>query len=199
MNDLLEVKYAKQLILEILREEARLAQDDLTSRFLEAASKAVDPFTNPFSFFTISLCDDGGDRLSQWRAYGTDSSGYSIGFRADLLPDDERRLHLVKVIYEPAKQIAIIRAGVRRMCTYLRENSAPHKQGNVIDPLEWLPKLLCIDFFLYLISFKDPAFGEEEWRLTTWIHSTEGVGEVEFRTSGKFIVPYVPLDVCERA
>ncbi len=86
MNDFLEVNYAKQLFMEVVQKERRSARNKLVIRFLDDTASTLYPFTNLFSFYAISFCADGGDRLSQWRAYASEGTGYSIGFRTrDLL------------------------------------------------------------------------------------------------------------------
>ena len=67
--------------------------------------------------FIASFTED-GDLLSQWRGYGAGGDGVSIGFDLNKLslsvidsvfPGDERPPALIKVEYNPERQIAEVR------------------------------------------------------------------------------------------
>ena len=205
MNDFLEVKYAKELFMEVVQRERRASRNKLVVRFLDDTASTLDPFTNLFSFYAISFCADGGDRLSQWRAYATEGTGYSIGFRTGELinaigkykPETgEEQMDLIEVVYRREQQQAVVQDAVRKICRYIEEHLARDDARKGRRALQALPNLLCVHLFPYVFSFKAAGFEEErEWRLVTWIPSAMESKKVKFRASANFTIPYLSLDL----
>ena len=90
--------------------------------------KEPDPRFYDFYFVCFSKHDD---LLSQWRAYGADARGYSIGFsHADLQQlrpkcgESDATVDLLKVIYNKDDQLAMVRAAVGKE-TQLFDNVMP--------------------------------------------------------------------------
>ena len=205
MNDFLEVKYAKELLMHLVRQERKSARHGLVARFLEDTASALYPFTNVYSFYAVSFCADGGDRLSQWRAYAGEGTGYSIGFRATELIQAiekyqsdarEEQIELIQVVYRREQQEAIVQDAVRKVCRYIEEHLTKADRRKANQALQTLPNLLCVHLFPYVFSFKAPGFEEErEWRLVTWIPAAVEAKRVKFRASANFTIPYLSLDL----
>ena len=205
MNDFLEVKYAKELFLHLVQEEKRFVRHKAAAQFLEDTASTLYPFTDLFSFYGVSFCADGGDRLSQWRAYAREGSGYSIGFRAaELLRLIKRyrsrkrnqQIELIRVVYKRQQQESIVRNAIKNVCQYIAEHWGQSGRRQAAQGLKRLPRLLCMHLFPYVFSFKTSGFEEEkEWRLVTWLPAASESQTVRFRASANFIIPYLSLDL----
>ena len=209
MNDFLEVKYAKELFMDVVRREKSFARNQLVVQFLDKTAKDLYRFTNVFSFYAVSFCADGGDRLAQWRAYAGEGTGYSIGFRsADIIAamgkyDSEQRqqqTQLIQVVYRRKQQEAIVRTALKKVCTYVAEHLKEQNARSIEKSLPELSNTLCAHLFPYLFSFKAAGFEEEkEWRLVTWLPSAIEWEKVNFRASANFTIPYLSLDLSVRS
>lgn len=205
MNDFLEVKYAKELFMHLVQKEKRSVRHKAALRFLEHTAGALYPFTNLFSFYGVSFCADGGDRLSQWRAYAREGSGYSIGFHAPELArlveryrsgKGARRIELIRVVYQREQQESIVRNAIRKVCGYIEAHWTETEPGKSAPRFQRLSRLLCMHLFPYVFSFKTAGFQEEkEWRLVTWLPAVAESQTVSFRASANFIIPYLSLDL----
>ncbi len=137
-----------------------------------------------------------GDLLSQWRAYGSNSSGYALGFNCEKLVDvaKSQGFYLSKCIYDTNVQEGIIYDLILRQL----------ESGNFPDPSTYgyhvetrvlsFPPASNFWHDLSQIAplIKDKGFQEEqEWRLI----SGKGIGyeDVNFRAGVSFIIPYFPL------
>lgn len=149
------------------------------------ASGAAGPLKSYFdgiSLPTFIACfsADGGDRLSQWRAYGG-NSGICLKFRKDRLfewsDDLLNRVQLKQVIYVPPNGDGLTGAAID---TIIRDLNGG---GGVM-----------LNIHITAALFKHRAFAEEkEWRLIT--NPVDGI--VKHRTRGSLLVPYVELSFGE--
>ena len=208
MNDFREVKYAKELLMHLVRRERKAARHKFAVRFLEDTAGRLYSFTDVFGFYAISFCADGGDRLSQWRAYAGEGTGYSIWFRtAELIEaigkyrsdQGSEQMELIQVVYRRDQQEAIVEDAIRKVCQYIQGHLAKTDPQTAGKALEALPDLLCVHLFPYLFSFKAVGFEEErEWRLVTWISTALEPKKVKFRPSANFTIPYLSLDLSSK-
>lgn len=152
------------------------------------------------------------DLLSQWRAYGDDGRGVSIGFRMDYLRSlvsasqgSALDLNLREVRYDAQLQDDLVRPvfqELRRLLDSddefpLGSNSrAPHlATDSRITELDGRLAVLTLlqaamPALLHVFSFKDCSFREEkEWRL---LHLYDWLPEYScsFRAAGERLVPY---------
>jgi len=112
----------------------------------------------------VASFSEDGDVLSQWRAYGDNGKGISIGFLSTLLEADGKTANftLAKCLYDREQQYAICS---RFWQTILEGIEAKSLIENV--PREILEK---VETFLYTVGIflKHPAFVDErEWRLVS--------------------------------
>lgn len=102
----------------------------LMSKVDELTSGILDAFEGNLEVYMVSFCGL-GDLLSQWRGYGSQGGGYSIGFVAGDLASCAQASHgkmlLRKVIYEPDEQRRFVDAGLRALESLLE------KHGHIID------------------------------------------------------------------
>lgn len=144
-------------------------------------------------FFCLS---ENGDQLSQWRGYGNDAQGVSMGFdmvtwqkRAQFntglsfsLGDKEQLL--LKVVYLKNEQYQLI-ANILEVFLDKAKNEESTEEGAVNKLLN------CCRMF------KSPAFLEEqEWRLVmTFPQSSESQEDYDFCINGEIINPFYSLPI----
>lgn len=107
-----------------------------------------------------------GDFLSQWRAYGNDGKGLSIGLNSTLLENDANDFILGKCVYDCNLQYQIC-------LRFLKDLLG----GVEVRSLEFdFPQILLenVENFIYVVGIflKHPAFEyEKEWRLVSGVNS----------------------------
>lgn len=221
MNDPLEGTWvhrvASSLAIEVLGDsplgeqtrdqiEARLTAPDLWDQSLRLLSEpdhlhfaAMEEAFMPA--FIASFTED-GDLLSQWRGYGAGGDGVSIGFDLNKLsfsridsvfPGDARAPALIKVEYNPERQIS----EVRKIFEGAKQVYDAHASVLAANPHTALrlPQLfsdVLRDAIYWLRwEFKSPYYSEErEWRL---VSNPMGVRQNLTRVSNGHIIPYVEM------
>lgn len=160
--------------------------------------------------YIVSFCDDEGDRLSQWRAYGG-GDGYSIGFdRTELekLKEKEFRINWLDSIYmdsvcygDSEEMPMALKSDIENCIELLKDRYKGNAtEENVTDATLndiFNPFIKCLS------RFKHKGFSEEkEIRLISFLPNLtggrrEGGGRLEkvikFRASQNMLVPYIEL------
>jgi len=113
-----------------------------------------------------------GDLLSQWRAYGDDGRGVSIGFDSKLLSKADSRkndIYIEDVLYDKEKQIEEIHLAVYNALIYMKElfeedNAKIHNDFNkyFIEEFDAFCEVICDDLAILSCYMKNPAFKEED-------------------------------------
>ena len=172
MNDGSESRYASNLIRMGIDDMLLRCQNPVIRPLLgETLKRWVARPQAPVYAFCLT---ERGDQLSQWRAYGGDRFGYSIGLKLskwNLNPPDVLtgwQLRLNKVWYSRRRQTKLISSLVEdwsaRVAMIASETS-----GNGLARAELDTAISTLLFSLTGLAeaFKDPSFEEEhEWRLT---------------------------------
>jgi hypothetical protein len=137
----------------------------------------------------VCVCSFSEDRdsLSQWRAYGGSTSGYSIGFKPEVLDAAVKReeFYLAPCLYRADLQEAVVHALVQKV---LDENLERKREG------EWpiLPAGGNLTAYLhrYAPILKDSSFAQEkEWRIISQpLMCTQP--RFGFRTGYSTLIPY---------
>lgn len=114
----------------------------------------------------VCCFSEAADLLSQWRAYGSNGQGVSIGFNAPLLSNisDMYRYDFVKIIYGERK----ILNNIRKYMEISLKNILNDLEGKEINTEEILlnASSILIPILQERFVFKHPSFKEEkEWRL----------------------------------
>jgi hypothetical protein len=147
------------------------------------------------------------DVLSQWRAYGSDGTGYSIGFSRLPIPTEERPtaqagLYLVRCEYDTEAFGDRTREILREVAAGFAEFGRQHKNE---DDLFEAVRFAALNIAYRRVAaeiprLKDTAFSEEkEWRLVGIpLDSEREQGFVEFRTDGHSLTPYMKLPLAEK-
>ncbi|MFZ0591408.1 MAG: DUF2971 domain-containing protein [Bryobacteraceae bacterium] len=183
MNDPTEGIFAGRLIAERLRERRTDIPEDLMRLF--ADERISDVLNN--QVFIVSFCS-GGDLLNQWRAYGLEGRGYSIGFSSGLLLNGIDNAQLIPVSYSQSQLEELLRRiidfGVNEITRIKFYKDEFDRYWNFVG-----------NYLLQsVMRFKNPAFQEErEWRLLSFPSAG-----IKFRIAGGRMVPYFenrfPLD-----
>jgi len=136
-----------------------------------------------------------GDSLSQWRAYGGPTAGFSLGFQMDeiVLPS---QCKLVRCEYDEANQRGIIKSLVTGLLDGFDELS---RQGTGVRVyVDWFCRT---ELHALALLFKHRKFSEErEWRIISSEPMMEdppdtGEAPLDFREGKSTLIPYrrVPL------
>lgn len=158
---------------------------------------------SPIDYFAVCFCED-GDLLSQWRAYGTRGTGYSVGFATAALVEltSSPASVLQKIEYDARGKAEVISARVSVVKRVLEPIASKLAFGNSEDLRivgDFFSKIAVL-FTPKLAFMKHPTFAEErEWRLVIQqprsIHGSRPPGclPVRFRVADGKISPYVSL------
>jgi len=98
MNDSSEMDYGRELVAQILHDQ-RQYWPEAVRRCLDRIPLMLEQ--PDFQYFVSCFCEK-SDLLSQWRAYGAQAAGYSVGFSTD---------DLVTVLPEYAELVRVIMTG----------------------------------------------------------------------------------------
>lgn len=201
LNDSQEHRYACALLEQLISQRLAQSTDVMLSSFYRQIEGSIATLTKGlYRHFVACLCTR-NDLLSQWRGYGP-SGGFSLGFdRASFSGElynnnHERHFRLRKVIYDQKQQLMILDGFLQ-----LYEDFVTSNIGNENDPESFVNSAsvyFTSDVDLWLISFKNEAFSEEnEWRLVVtdreWPGKEDFFSPLRFRTVGGMIVPYREL------
>ena len=167
LNDRKEFWHAFDTAKQLIEEKIKQSKDDKERQLLERLLRKCEKSESEAPF--VASFSEDGDSLSQWRGYGGNGNGFSIGFS---------RLKL--------KEMAIAEGGMIGQCDYhpdSQTDTLAQLINSVIEPTECDSRvdsdgttnifvMLPEDRFARNLSFisplmKHPAFHEEkEWRIT---------------------------------
>jgi len=151
---------------------------------------------------SINVCvcsfSEDQDSLSQWRAYSAGTSGFAIGFPADLLTAAAaiKEWYLAPCVYDPLQQLEIIRSLVEEV---LEENLSGatgdeiYEDGNERSVHLEMGGNLVAYLNRYAPIFKDESFrAEKEWRVISrpLFNSSKSF---DFREGRSLLIPYSKL------
>jgi hypothetical protein len=209
LNDRHEMKAGEAIVLEVAT-ELNESQSLTTSaklfcnEFIKTFSKK--PLTAMIDVYVASLTEDGND-LAQWRAYGGQGGGYSIGLDARAFglprggsPDSTVGIWLERVVYDEKVMKDLVRteldrllnAVARYMDTYATRRGEDFAQVLFSSGMT----VLFVQVGALVTRYKNPAFaGEHEWRIVATPASTAPSGTVKFDLRPGGIVPYVDVSL----
>jgi len=199
LNDTSEFRYGIELAKQCLG-AARCAATGEKQRFVHHTEQFFeevlkDEGSDPY---VVAFSADGGDRLSQWRAYGDWGAGFSIGFDYEKLSHhfgDFTRVLPVTYPREAQKEVLayeVLVDEVEQSWT-IREN-AVHRWTDHVEVIDRYCRSQLVAFLLAeSAALKHPGFNEErEFRLVaTRMHPS--CPKPKFRAGKYGIVPYVEL------
>lgn len=230
LNDASEISYASNLIVKRVRalqlkipKPYDSADKDPIHLLLDKIAKMYSKERTLPDVYVSCFCEE-GDLLSQWRAYGADGGGFSIGVDFTKVDFGQggngRQFFLTKVIYTCDDQISMIDETLDESRKLLEGllNSYPDN-SDTVKHLIAAARDACVSVLRqFLYTFKHVSFKQEqEWRLVahpgsqnstkrlvSMIRASDGetadnegcdVFEMKFRPSLKRIIPYVEIPV----
>jgi hypothetical protein len=143
-----------------------------------------------------------GDDLSQWRAYGGQHSGISLGLSPDYLRSIGKQF-----LYEASDLgWATTNGNIDPLikCEYLDDKKPEDKRAislnieRLVEHSKVDPSSAALAFAQYSASLKHKGFhSEKEWRLALVRNCSDPSNRLQFRSSKSLIVPYVsiPLNI----
>lgn len=145
--------------------QARKAEPSIERDFIDYLLEFL-PRYSRLNVFVVCFSQE-GNLLSQWRAYGGNGIGYSIGIRRSTLEaiGTKQGFVLQRCVYDPSERAKIMTQLVKRtLMAFGKAVSEP-----AFDPVEFREReahQLSGDISSLSPIFKDHAFWEErEWRL----------------------------------
>lgn len=191
MNDPMEVYFGVSLINSVMEEEKNdlgKSEAAIIDRFDQFLANATDDLLLDVYNFSMS---QHGDRLSQWRSYGVDGAGVSVGFdkkRMLALSSQGREVSffLTPLAYKEAHQ------------DYLRLAISKVMNDLISDVLGGTDEKLAFSntfrqILPVLLVLKSEEYQEEyEWRLLMHVDNSRSKSDVFKEQDGPFLD--VPLD-----
>ncbi|GEM_PF-1336419 len=219
LNDKTEILYADKLITSIIQGYINKIQDSWIRWVLE---KTISTRENSLSLLDhinydiyITSFSENGDLLDQFRAYGNDGAGYSIGVKPNELKQkksghvifsyQQTELTFIKVEYNPQTQKALAEKTIEETIKTLQQivDSNLHSQKKNGDTIIERCRQIFVQLALF---YKHPSFSnEQEWRIIQakmgnkirdgQRAATEGLF---YRNRNNIFVPYIELDFTSR-
>jgi hypothetical protein len=205
LNDRDEMKAGETLVTEVANELCASGTLGKTAAGIcgdFAKHYSERPLTRIVDVYVASLTEEGND-LGQWRAYGGQGGGYSIGFdtrefpipRAGV-PDDTIGVWFEKVEYDEVAMRALVHRELTSLLVSLARYWDTYAAGRDEDHgrAVWSSAMtvLVVEVGALVTRYKNKAFeSEREWRIvvTPSINAPPGVVKFDLRPSG--IVPYI--------
>lgn len=187
LNDVREFSHALGIVKEELSAMIREASTNMVEReHLKVMEESVYEGMETVNVCVCSFSEQ-GDVLSQWRAYGGNTSGFAIGFSGTFLREmSSEHGWLVPVLYDEVQQRLLVRS---LLGDALEENVKGEKFPAGRNLVEYL--------YRYAPILKHHSFVEErEWRIITRPigRSNEHFG---YRPGGSMLIPYFRLPLAK--
>lgn len=209
LNDPLELKYGKQLILDILHEATNNENENNIKNLLKYLSDNVNAFNTMNNQTYVACFCESENLLSQWRSYAVQGGGYNLGLRFQsntkfyhTLDDSEEDSHVIlrKMVYDVDEQRGLISDYLSSIVTssgdaikYYNEHSGIPDAWAAIAALESVNILYDL-----MLSFKNPVFNEEnEWRLIKGRQASSKPEQLKFRETKEGLIPYIETYIVE--
>jgi len=183
LNDQSEYTHAVKIILEVIND----CIADSTFEPIHASLVDIKEGLHDIEFDNVCVCSfsENGDSLSQWRAYGGPTSGYSIGLDYMFMHKvvNHSHLKLWPCLYDKDEQIKLIHQIISQE---LQDVQNMNKFGTALSRAFILSSITH-----YAPMFKDPAFKDEkEWRIMT---DVVNVKDLFFREGKSMLIPYTEI------
>ena len=178
LNDSSEFSLAIDLAQELIKEFQINPDQHFNLKYFLDPNRNVKSRITPNTF--VCSFSENGDQLSQWRAYGSCTGGYNIGFNSSAINNNlefQDFFSLTKCIYDPDLQREIMTKFVKDF------------NGKEDDP----GRLMELIFLAHL--FKHEGFREEaEWRMIGHDAHIFRTDRLFFRCGNSHIIPYTNIN-----
>lgn len=191
LNDSKEIKHGVDIVLKAIEQ----TEENENSDILDKMKDNINLLFKSEKYVTCFSKD--GDLLSQWRAYGNNGKGISIGFDFSNLTDSfDKYLTGTHIEYDEKIQIESIKEYIHLMIEFYK-NIENNYNWNGQDFNNLVAKQIITFFNNVIYSFKHPSFiDEREYRLQLEIdnvmYKKEDI-ELKFRATENLIIPYTVI------
>jgi len=183
LNDSNEILHGYEIVKKVINKHLNKPKSTKSKKFLSHAAERIEDINVGLEYYLACFCKK-PDRLSQWRAYGSETGRYCVGFDTDRLLNTNPKTILSRVIYrndEKQKKIALA----------INHAIESIKNGNSPDFLDQVYEQFMHKITNELCFFKDQSFEEEdEWRI---VYVYKSPTKIYFDTSSGIIKPFVEL------
>jgi len=206
LNDASEFKYSKDMLYEEIK---KLQKRDQRFKLAEELDASLGYFfyktlednieklfpSEHFGFYVCSFSEE-KDLLSQWRGYGQNRIGCSIGFSLDRLKENFKQASFTisQCIYDKEEQ----RDSINKLLKKISDKfiSEIGDSTDKKDAWDMKSRHLAVEFISEFIklapAFKHPQFKEEkEWRIISSLQMPNATKLLRFRPGKTMIIPYV--------
>ena len=153
--------------------------------------------SDKFSFYVCSFSEQ-KDLLSQWRGYGQDGTGFSLGFNINKLSQclKESNFDIRPCIYEEEKQKELMRALIKETASQFMDKIG--YSNSIEETWDNEGKFILADFMLKFIklapTLKHPKFEEEkEWRVIASLQTQKVLDAIKIRSGTSMLIPYIEI------
>lgn len=188
LNDSKEIKHGVDIVLKAIEQ----IEENQSSDILSKMKDNIDLLYKSEKY--VTCFSKNGDLLSQWRAYGNNGKGISIGFEfSDLTDSFDKYLTGTHIEYDEKIQVESIKEYINLMIEFY-ENIENNYDWNGQNFNNLIAKQIITFFNNVIHSFKHPSFiDEREYRLQLEIdnnmYKKEDI-ELKFRATENLIIPY---------
>lgn len=186
MNDPSELSFGQQVAYRALEYvSGALGAERAVSLIKDALSGLSTGAIHQPMIFAFSLCRH-GDSLAQWRQYGDQGRGYSIGFRSKTLisPRTNSALGLFRVRYLKSDQEEIFHLFYSLILNFC-------ETWDGVSNRDKLLRQVAMGIAIISAVMKDRSYQTElEWRLVVAL-SAKGGSEIKFMAKRSSIKPYI--------
>ncbi len=210
LNDPTELKYGKEIILNILNNKIGNRHEGIIERFLHLLIGEVNRFDEiMYEAYVACFCKS-DNLLSQWRAYGHRGGGYNLGFtftsdtkfyHTSDLSEKESHVILRKIIYDNNKQKEVVTKYVSSIISFAKDAiKCFQNNGGIPEIWESMAAMESANILCDLmLSFKNPVFSKEnEWRLILVRQSQHKANQLQFKRNEKGFTPYFETYLVEK-
>ncbi len=194
MNDISELEYGCKIIKDsIIKFKERNQSEHILNVVLDYfLNEEISDFEREWDVYIACFCKN-GDKLSQWRGYGGNGDGFSIGIHRSSF-----RLaswfSLIKVIYTEEEQEARVFKILNDYCCAINIfiKKYPTLDKNYL--INYCEEKITNELLNLAFTFKNKVFDEEEeWRIIKFNDRNWGIINVEFRTNKGEIIPFTKI------
>jgi hypothetical protein len=187
-NDAREMKHGYDVARSVIEEQRKEPANRASKRYLDLVAKFVDEKAK--GVYICCFCEK-DNLLSQWRSYGENGTGVSIGFDpggfafysgADMPPREFGLMRLWKVFYDPKIQKHIVERALELIPQLNSDDSNEVKARKAADAIHF-----------FVPTFKNKDFEEEHERRLIFTPSSECPVLPSFRVRKGMLVPYYSL------
>ena len=183
LNDSSEIQHGHEIVKRVIKEHLKTTKRTKPKKFLSRAAKRIEDISVGLEFYLACFCTK-SDRLSQWRAYGSETGRFCIGFDTEKLFNTNPKTLLSRVIYVNDEKHRKVASAINIAIETLEAGGSPDFLDIVHDQfMHKITNELCF--------FKNQSFEEEnEWRI---VYTSESPTKIYFDTSSGIIKPFVEL------